>query len=189
MILKHCKVPTDLMKGKKVLDIGCGRRKLPGAVGLDFMELPGVDIIADLNERLPIDDEEFDCIHASHVLEHVDKLIELVYEIHRILKPGGIFLSHTPYFRSAAAYTDPTHVRFFAIKSMDYFVKGTYFYKRFRFREQGFQELKIFLDTSYPSRLPRQFFTNFALDYPRLFEDSFLSAIYPFHEISYLLTK
>ena len=31
-------------------------------------------------------------------------------EIHRTLKPGGIFLSRTPCYPISSAFTDPTHV-------------------------------------------------------------------------------
>lgn len=31
-------------------------------------------------------------------------------EVHRALKPGGIFLSRTPFYPISSAFTDPTHV-------------------------------------------------------------------------------
>jgi hypothetical protein len=31
-------------------------------------------------------------------------------EIYRTLKPGGIFLSRTPFYPISSAFTDPTHV-------------------------------------------------------------------------------
>ena len=37
----------------KILDLGCGRNKLQGAFGVDFVELPGVDFVWDLNKELP----------------------------------------------------------------------------------------------------------------------------------------
>ncbi len=186
---QHIKVPADLMKGKKVLDIGCGRKKLPGAIGLDRMQLPGIDVVADLNEKLPINDEEFDAVYADQVLEHIENLIGLMYEIHRILKPGGILLAHVPYFRSSWAHIDPTHVRSFTINSMNYFVKGTYLYYDYRFRDEAFEKVEVFLDTDRPSTLKRRFFTSWALGNPQKFENSFLSNLYPFEQISYLLTK
>ncbi len=191
MLLKksqHFKVPANLMEGRKILDIGCGRNKLLGAVGLDYMELPGVDIIANLNEKLPIQDEEFEAVYADQVLEHVDNLIGLVYEVHRILKTGGIFLVHVPYFRSSWAHVDPTHVRSFTIKSMSYFVKDTYEYKTYRFRDEAFERVEVFLDTDRPSTLKRKFFTSWALQNP-YFENSVWSNFCPFEQLSYVLTK
>lgn len=187
--LQHRKVPSSLLDGKKTLDIGCGRKKIAGSVGLDYMSLPGVDIVADLNKKLPIDDDEFEAVHADQVLEHIENLIGLMYEIHRILKPGGIFLAHVPYFRSSWAHIDPTHVRCFTIQSMNYFVKGTYEYENYRFNDTAFESLESFLDTKWPSTLKKKLFTSLALRHPARFENSFLSNLYPFYEISYVLRK
>lgn len=43
-MLSHNKVPVDIFDGKRILDIGCGRNKLKGAIGLDQMPYEGVDI-------------------------------------------------------------------------------------------------------------------------------------------------
>ncbi|MBK1989592.1 methyltransferase domain-containing protein [Sphaerospermopsis aphanizomenoides BCCUSP55] len=192
MLLKkyqHKKISTDLILNKKVLDIGCGRNKLANSVGMDFLDLPGVDIVADLNQPLPIADEEFEVVHANQVLEHIENIIDLVYEVHRILKPGGIFIAHTPYFRSSWAHIDPTHIRCFTIKTLNYFCKNTYEYKNYRFREEGFEKIEVFLDNSKGTTFKRKFFTTLALQNPDEFENSFLSSLYPFAEVSYLLTK
>ena len=66
------------MAGKRILDIGCGRNKLPGAIGLDQMRLPGVDVVSNLNDRLPFADEEFEVVYSDQVLEHVPNLIGLI---------------------------------------------------------------------------------------------------------------
>lgn len=189
MRLRHLRVPPDLMKGKKVLDIGCGRKKLPGAVGLDRELMPEVDVTADLNKELPFGDEEFEAVYGDQVLEHIPNLVELVYEIYRVLKPRGIFLAHVPYFRAAWAHIDPTHVRSFTISTMDYFVKGTFCYENYRFREKGFSKIQVLLDSDYPSTFARRFFTSLALKNPWYYENSFWSNLYPFDQISYLLTK
>lgn len=189
MIFTHRKVPGDLFKGKKVLDIGCGRNKIPGAVGLDQLELPGVDIVTNLNERLPIEDGQFEAVNANQVLEHVQNLVGLVYEVHRILKDDGIFLVHVPYFRSSWAHIDPTHVRSFTINTMDYFVKGTYCYQGYRFCDEAFRKIEIFLDTDYHSTLLRGIFSKIAIRYSFRFENSMLSSLYPFEQLTFLLTK
>lgn len=172
-----------------MLDIGCGRNKLPSATGLDQVNLPGVDIVADLNKTLPIEDEEFQMVYADQVLEHIENMVDLVYEVHRVLRPGGLFLAHVPYFRSLWAYLDPTHVRSFTIRSMDYFVKGTFCYNTTRFRDEAFETIQVFLDTDYPSTLTRKLFTSLALRSPWRFENSVWSSLYPFEQISYLLRK
>jgi SAM-dependent methyltransferase len=182
-------IPVNLFDGKRTLDIGCGRKKIPGAIGLDQIPLPGVDIVADLNQRLPFEGGTFDAVHAEQVLEHVRDLVGLVYEIYRILTPGGVFLAHVPYFRSSWAHIDPTHVRCFSINTMDYFVKGTFCYDDYRFRDEAFNGLKVFLDIGYPKTPLRRLMSAVALRYPFRFENSALSNLYPFEQVSYLLTK
>ena len=188
-MFKHKKFDPRIMEGKKVLDLGCGRNKLPGAVGLDARNFPGVDIVADLNQKLPIEDASYDVVHSSQVLEHVDNLIGLMHEMHRILKPGGIMVAHTPYFRSAWAHIDPTHVRHFTIATLDYFVKGTYCNSDYSFGDVAFSKKDVYLDTDYRSLPTRAFFSNLALRWPFRFENGILSFLYPFEQITFVLTK
>jgi len=189
MPLGHRKVPKNILEGKRVLDIGCGRSKYPGSIGLDHMPLPGVDVVADLGDALPFHDGEFDAVFANQVLEHVRDMVGLMSEIHRVLRLGGILLVHMPYFRSSWAHIDPTHVRSFTINSMDYFVRGTYCHDNYRFGDEAFSEIQVFLDSEYRSTLARRLFTSIALRMPFRFENSFWSALYPFEQISYLLKK
>lgn len=188
-MFKHKTFDYARLEGKKVLDIGCGRSKLPGSTGLDHMPLPGVDVVADLNKRLPFDDASFDVVHANQVLEHVADLIPLIHEIHRILKPGGLLVAHTPYFRAAWAHIDPTHVRHFTISTLDYFVKGTYCHDNYRFSDTSFASKEVYLDQDYPANPMRWLFTKLALRWPFRFENGILSFLFPFEQITFVLTK
>jgi SAM-dependent methyltransferase len=42
-------------------------------------------------------------------------------EIHRLLKPGGVFYAVTPGYPSPAAFQDPTHVNFITLGTIEYF--------------------------------------------------------------------
>lgn len=118
---------SDQVHESKALDIGCGTNpKNPfGAKtlhGIDIRENPEKNIkYADLTiEKIPYPDASFDFVTAFDFLEHVPRVIylperrfpfiELMNEIHRTLKPNGIFLSHTPIFPFGPAFRDPTHV-------------------------------------------------------------------------------
>lgn len=103
--------------GHTLLDLGCGAKKPPGALGLDRYPFPGVDILADLEDGLPFRDGVFDEVRAVHVLEHVHNLVHLMNELYRVLRPGGVLRVLTPHWRHANAVIDPTHVRFFCKRS------------------------------------------------------------------------
>jgi SAM-dependent methyltransferase len=109
------------------LDIGCGETPrnpfhAKNIYGLDIREDVTKNIrYADLTtEALPYADGMFDYITAYDFLEHIPRVvyvperrfpfIQLMNEIYRTLKPGGIFLSRTPFYPISSAFTDPTHV-------------------------------------------------------------------------------
>ena len=188
-MLGHRKFDPSVLQGKRVLDIGCGRQKLPGSIGADYHPHPGVDVVCDLNGGLPFGNESMDVVFANQVLEHITRLEHLIYEVHRILRPGGMLVAHTPYFRSAWAHIDPSHVRSFTLSTLDYFVRGTYCYDYYRFAETAYSAKAVYLDTDYPSGLMRAFFSRLAIRRPFQFENSVLSFAFPFEQITYVLTK
>lgn len=61
-------------KSQVFLDIGCGGNKRPGAIGVDFRSLPGVDIVQDLGKYpwTTIPSGIADTVTASHLLEHIN---------------------------------------------------------------------------------------------------------------------
>jgi predicted SAM-dependent methyltransferase len=88
---------NNRIAGKTVLDIGCGRHKLSGAIGVDFLNLPGVDCVADLNERIPFDDISFDVVHADQVFEHIQNIwfvIDRVFSTNKINITKCIFTAY-----------------------------------------------------------------------------------------------
>ncbi|MDX6611409.1 MAG: hypothetical protein QOD75_595 [Blastocatellia bacterium] len=95
---------------KKVLDVGCGRNKHPGAIGLDSNPRTDADVIHDLGlTPYPFPDNEFDEVISRHVIEHVPDVMAFVSELHRITKPGGRIKIVTPHYSNPDWATDPTH--------------------------------------------------------------------------------
>lgn len=185
----HRKFNRAIFQDKRILDLGCGGNKLPNAIGLDHRRFPCVDFVSDLNQPLPFENESFDIVYANQVLEHVRELLLLMEEIHRILRPGGLLVAHVPYFRSAWAYIDPTHCRCFTLSTMDYFVKGTDCQRDYSFSNASFSKKEVYLDTDYCSNPQRGLFSRLALRWPYLFENSFLSFLFPFEQLTFVLTK
>ncbi len=118
------KLKDDLSLGKPIrLDLGCGQEPRHGFYAVDQLDLEGVDVVADLNEALEVFPN--DCcehVYSRHVLEHIQEFVPLMCEIHRITKPGGTIEIIVPHFSNVYGFSDPTHVRFFGLYSMYYFV-------------------------------------------------------------------
>ncbi len=98
------------LTSKKILDVGCGRNKTPGAIGMDSNPKTHADVVHDLgNAPYPFADDEFDEIVSFHVIEHVPDVMAFVTELHRIAKPGGRIKIVTPHYSNPDWATDPTH--------------------------------------------------------------------------------
>ena len=100
-----------------IVDVGCGRGAMidaegegrrihdmrgPGreVVGIDVdpigIENPVIDRFALIrNDRWPLEDGSVDLAHCDWVLEHVESPATFVDELHRVLRPGGVFLART----------------------------------------------------------------------------------------------
>ncbi len=119
-----------------ILDLGCGNRKYADAIGIDRVPVPGVDIISDLNKKLPIKDNSVDFIYSYHFLEHANDIVFLIEEMHRVAKPDAIVQIRVPYFMCFDAFTDPTHRNFFTERAFDYFADKIYFnyYSKAKFK-------------------------------------------------------
>jgi SAM-dependent methyltransferase len=85
------------------------------------------DVKADLR-KLPFDDESYDFVFASHVLEHVDDDRRAVSEVARVLRPGGIAILPVPVF-------GPTTIEYpCAVATEEYHVRapGADYFERYR---------------------------------------------------------
>jgi SAM-dependent methyltransferase len=89
----------------KILDLGCGKKKRPSAIGVDYSDRHNADVIHDLKVfPFPLMDGEFDEIYLDNALEHLDDPMHVMEEINRLSKPGGLVKVIVPYFCSVWAY-------------------------------------------------------------------------------------
>ena len=93
------------------LDLGCGKNKRAGFLGVDSRAFEGVDVVHDLRQTWPWADGSVDEVHCSHFVEHLtaSERIHFVNELFRVLKPGGTAQIIVPHWNSHRAYGDLTH--------------------------------------------------------------------------------
>ncbi|MHB8921536.1 MAG: class I SAM-dependent methyltransferase [Halothiobacillus sp.] len=151
--LRH--LPRPPQDGGRLLDVGFGNGgflKLASemgwhAEGIDFdpkavavAKARGLNVrcasAADLSDQ----NEQFDIITLSHVIEHVHDPITLLKDLYRLLKPGGILWLETPNINSVGAkqfkqswrgLEPPRHLVLFSPSSL-----------RVSLERAGFQEIR-----------------------------------------------
>lgn len=106
-------MPALILPKPLKLDLGCGKAKKEGFIGVDVRPFEGVDVVCDLGDgtRWPWADEIVDEAHCSHLLEHFtpNPRIHFVNELWRVLKKGAKCTIVVPHWASCRAYGDLTH--------------------------------------------------------------------------------
>ena len=74
------------------LNLGCGSHFHPDWTNVNFKSTGEGVIAHNLRDGIPFDDEEFDVVYHSHVLEHFskDEGTRFIQECCRVLRPGGV---------------------------------------------------------------------------------------------------
>lgn len=103
------------------VDIGCGDSKPDGFVGVDICPGANVDIVADISQTFPFEDNSVDELRAYDVIEHLPDRINTMNEIWRVCKPGAMVDLVVPSTDGRGAFQDPTHISFWNINSFRYF--------------------------------------------------------------------
>jgi len=123
---------------KIVLDIGCGKDKKKGAIGIDKVKTEETNIVLDIEDSsLPFDDGSVDKAYMDGVLEHLTSL-HILEEIHRVLKPDKSLIIKLPPLEGF--WEDPTHQRPYTFDSLRYLLDSHKFNYYFDF---SFRKLKI----------------------------------------------
>jgi SAM-dependent methyltransferase len=83
---------------KVQLDLGCGAAKRPWHIGIDSLDLPGVDHVLDLtSDPLPFPDDSVDEVYSSDFLDRIDAPDHLFSEIGRVCRDGARIEFWMPY--------------------------------------------------------------------------------------------
>jgi len=134
-LARHLFLRYALATGQTLLDLGCGRGEFLRGFARCGLQVFGVDQSAaaralcpqadvrsaDLEcEPIPFDDNSFDVVYSKSVLEHFYHPENLVKEIYRVLKPGGLVISMVPDWEHnyRIYYEDYTHRTPFMLTSL-----------------------------------------------------------------------
>jgi SAM-dependent methyltransferase len=171
----------------KILDVGCGYRKFPGALGIDQVRHAQVDLVVDLNKTpWPLEDNSFDLIVVQHTLEHVENIVRTMEEVYRVGKHGSRIVIQVPYFRSLDAYADPTHNHFFTAQTLDYFIQGTTLFK-YHYSDAKFNLVGFWFGWPGEGRnYIRGLFKKFIRRFPKFYE-YYLSILLPVKNLAWEL--
>ncbi len=178
---------------QKKLNVGCGRDIKPGWTNLDSVDLPGVNVVCDVEKLpLPFEDNEFDVIQCQDIFEHIE-YIPVFRDLHRVLKKGGLMIIRVPHFTSRRNFNDPTHKKMFSIRTFEYFIKnsraGRDYYFNFHFEKLIYS--RIIFEKNY-------YFYNYFIEMvvngsrklkETVFEATFLSRLFPADYIVFKLVK
>jgi ubiquinone/menaquinone biosynthesis C-methylase UbiE len=174
------------------LDVGCGRDKLPDAIGIDSNPRSHADIIHDLDVRpWPIPDSSIDYVRAQDVLEHVSDFFGVMAEIFRVCRDGATVDVRMPFMSSLNFATDPTHRRAGTSGTFDYFDPRTAM-GRYAYTESRFELIEFRYGRFYHGLLGKlfKFFDRFWVPYfqrNRVMYEHYFAYVYPMHDISYRL--
>lgn len=114
---------------KTKINLGAGNDILDTNVWINHdlkKHRPEIEVSFDLEKiPWPLEDNSFNEVRMSDVLEHLNNIIGVMNEVWRILKLDGILDCKVCGYKNENFWVDPTHKHAFAPSSMDYVVRDT----------------------------------------------------------------
>lgn len=141
------KLNEIIPKNWKILDLGCAYWQVAWCITVDWAQYYWLEYneimidackekwlhveFCDLNDwKLPFDDNFFDVIYASHVLEHfyIENQISILLECSRVLRANWKILFYMPTWYHWTFLDDETHKRWHSHKSLSAIAQDTGFF-------------------------------------------------------------
>lgn len=158
---------TPPLEERRVLNLGAGAKQRPDAVNVDLVADTRPDVVHDLNQLpWPFPDNRFREVLAFDVIEHLDDVIRVMEEVHRVCEDGAVVRITLPHYSCSNAFTDPTHRHYFGWFSFHY-VTGEHqfsFYTDRRFRRV---RSSLWFTPSLLNRVVRRLANRFPAAYER----------------------
>lgn len=158
------------------INIGCGDENFKGYYRLDYDNQFKPDKIWNLNKfPYPFKDNTWGEIYTSHVLEHIDDIYAVLYEMFRITKVGGIIHIKMPHHSNGWSKGDFTHKRWANWKSFDSLndnqVKYKFHYKivfkRLNYFSEDYPKINLMFQW-FINAIPKGLYERFLWQFPFL---------------------
>ena len=149
----------NFFSGKSVLEVGCGPSGVifsldnaKSRVGLEPMNLDGLVndekkkliIKKGVGEEIPFENDSFDTVISFNALDHSVNPVQVIREIHRVLRPDGEFLlwiyvlrSRYHFLQSLLNLIDSPHPFHFTLDQILIPIKDSSFEIKYRNYEKG----------------------------------------------------
>ena len=172
-----------------ILDLGCGKKKRPGAIGVDFNARTGPDVVHNLNVfPYPFEAQSVDEVYLDNCLEHLNEPLQVMEEVWRICKPGATIKVIVPYFRSHWHAIDPTHKDTFTAQSFAYYDPDDIICQRYDYTHARFKVEKVVFNETLKTHWTRRLMARIANRWPLRYEVH-LSHLYPLDDITFYLRR
>jgi SAM-dependent methyltransferase len=116
----------------KLLDVGCGDKPYQVWLNLDKVKHIGIDIypssqadfVIENDQNYPFENNYFDIVLCTQVLEHTGNINNTLKEIRRILQQGGLLILSVPFIYNQ--HGAPSDYRRFSIYGIENLLKKNY---------------------------------------------------------------
>ena len=158
---------------RSVLDLACGDGYGSALLAKSASRVLGVDIdpgtIATARQKysapnlefrtgravaIPADDASFDLVVSFETIEHHDRHGEMLAEIRRVLKPGGLLVMSSPdrkYYSEIPRYKNPFHVKELSESEFKALIRRNFSHATFLAQRAGF--LSLLLPEDHPAKI------------------------------------